>query len=132
VRNLLFWNKLSTFILQKMWGLYGYTMMYRETKKVKYLRMAKAIAKYLINQNNMPGDGVPYRDLDAPDIPNAPRDASSAAIMASALIELSRYVNYDLKKEYLGMAEKQIRTLASPEYTAALGENGDFILKHSI
>lgn len=116
----------------QMWGLYGYTMMYRETKKVKYLRMAKAIAKYLINQKNMPEDGVPYWDFDAPDIPKVPRDASSAAIMASALIELSRYVNNDLKKEYLEMAEKQIRTLASPEYTAAQGENGDFILKHSI
>jgi len=28
-------------------------------------------------------------------------------------------------------AEKQIRTLASPEYTAPAGENGGFILRHS-
>jgi len=114
------------------WGLYGYTVMYRETKDEKYLDMAKKIAKFIIHHKNMPEDGILYWDFDAPDIPKPSRDASAAAVMASALMELFEYVDDDLKREYLGIAEKQIRTLASPEYTAGIGENGNFILKHSV
>lgn len=114
------------------WGLYGYTTMYRETKDVRYLAQAQSIARYLIDHPRMPKDCVPYWDFDAPDIPNALRDASSGALMASALIELSQYVEKSLSEKYLEVATKQIRTLASPEYTAGIGENGNFILKHSV
>jgi unsaturated chondroitin disaccharide hydrolase len=113
------------------WGLYGYTFMYRETKDQKYLTFASNIVNYLINHPRMPKDFIPYWDFDAPEIPNEPRDASAAALMASALIELSQYVDTNLSEKYIGVAETQIRTLTSPEYTANLGANGDFILKHS-
>lgn len=114
------------------WGLYGYTFMYRETNDKKYLEQAQHIAAYLLNHPHMPKDYIPYWDLDAPDIPQALRDASAASIMASALIELSNYVDKKSSKKYLDVAEKQIRTLASPEYTAKVGENGNFILMHSV
>ncbi|NDP21141.1 MAG: glucuronyl hydrolase [Paludibacter sp.] len=114
------------------WGLYGYTLMYRETKDVHYLEMAKKIANYIFNHPNMPSDYIPYWDFNAPGIPNAKRDASAASIMASALTELSGYVEKPLRKKYLKIAEIQLRTLASPEYTANIGENGNFILKHSV
>jgi len=114
------------------WGLYGYTVMYRETGKKKYLNHAQEIATYLLNHPNMPSDYIPYWDLDAPDIPSAPRDASTASLMASALIELSQYVSKTEGEEYLKVAEKQIRRLASPDFTASFGENGGFILKHSV
>lgn len=114
------------------WGLYGYTVMYRETKEARYLEQANQIAGFLINHPRMPEDCIPYWDFDAPHIPDEPRDASAASVMASALIELSRYVSPDLSRKYVHIAETQIRTLASPAYTAALGENGDFILKHSV
>lgn len=114
------------------WGLYGYTMMYRETKKQEYLDQANKIAGLMINHSNFPADGIPYWDYLAPEIPGEPRDASAAAIMASALVELSGYVNEDLKKRYLGVAELQLKTLASPEYLAEPGSNGNFILKHSV
>lgn len=114
------------------WGLYGYTFMYRETKDIKYLEMAKKIANYMIHHPHMPKDYIPYWDFDAPAIPNEPRDASTAALMASALIELSQFVEKPLAKEYLKVVEMQIRTLASPAYTAKIGENGNFILKHSV
>ena len=52
--------------------------------------------------------------------------------MASALIELSGYVDRSLAKTYLDVAEKQIRTLSSPEYFAEKGTNANFILKHSV
>ena len=114
------------------WGLYGYAVMYRETKEVRYLEMAKNIAAFMLHHPNMPADKIPYWDFDAPDIPNALRDASAGAITASALIELSGYVDAALSKEYLDVAEIQLRTLSSPEYFAETGTNGNFILKHSV
>ena len=113
------------------WGLYGYTYMYRLTGRESYLEQARKIARFLLDHERMPADGIPYWDFDAPDIPDSPRDASAAAIMASALIELSDYAEEAEAIRYLAFAEKQIRTLASPEYTASAGENGNFILMHS-
>jgi len=113
------------------WGLYGYTYLYRETKDKRYLEQAKNIANFLINHPQMPKDFIPYWDYNAPQIPNTTRDASAATVMASALIELSDFVDADLKKKYMKVVDTQIRTLASDEYTAKRGENGDFILKHS-
>jgi hypothetical protein len=114
------------------WGLYGFTMMYRETHDKKYLEQAKHIADFIINHPNLPADKIPYWDFNAPDIPNAGQDASSGAIIASALLELSGYVDEASAKSYLQVAETQIRTLSSPEYFAEKGTNGNFILKHSI
>lgn len=114
------------------WALYGYTMMYRETGKEAYLQQAINVANFLINHPNMPADKVPYWDFDAPDIPNALRDASAGSIMASALIELSLYAEPKLSKEYLSVAEQQLKTLSSEEYLAAPGTNCNFILKHGL
>jgi hypothetical protein len=80
----------------------------------------------------MPEDKIPYWDYNAPGIPNTERDASAASIMASALIELSGYVDQETGKKYLDFAETQIRNLSSPTYLAKLGENGNFILMHSV
>ena len=106
------------------WGLYGFTMVYRETGNKKYLDHAVKIAKYLVNHPNMPKDKIPYWDYNAPGIPDEPRDASSGAIMASALIELSKYVDPVFSKECLAVAETQIRSLSSVDYRATFGKNG--------
>ena len=114
------------------WGLYGYTMMYRETGNRLYLKQARKIATFLMNHPRLPADKVPYWDYDAPDIPNAKRDASAAAIMASALIELSQLDHSKMAPQCLALAEKQLRTLSSPAYLAEEGEQGGFILKHGL
>ncbi|HOO98650.1 MAG TPA: glycoside hydrolase family 88 protein [Bacteroidales bacterium] len=114
------------------WGLYGYVVMYRETGLERYLKQAVNIADFLINHPNLPEDKIPYWDFNAPDIPNALRDASAGSIIASALIELSSYVSPEKGSEYLDVAETQIRTLSSDEYLAKPGENGNFILKHGV
>ena len=67
------------------WGLYGYTMTYRFTDHLDFLKQAEKIAGFLLENPNMPDDLVPYWDYDAPGIPDEPRDVSAAAIMASAL-----------------------------------------------
>jgi len=114
------------------WGLYGYVVMFRETGLARYLAQAVHIADFLISHPNMPEDMIPYWDFNAPDIPEAKRDASAGAIMASALIELSSYVDTVAGLKYLQVAEKQLRSLASPVYRAESGENGNFILMHCV
>jgi hypothetical protein len=114
------------------WGLYGFTMMYRETKDKRYLERATGIADFLLSHKNMPADGIPYWDYDAPNIPNAWRDASAAAIMASALLELAGTVDAGKAERYRAMAIKQLWTLSSPAYRAAPNSNGCFLLMHSV
>jgi hypothetical protein len=114
------------------WGLYGYTVMYRATKDKKYLDQANHIAQFLLNHPNLPADKVPYWDFNAPGIPNALRDASAAAIMASALLELQGYVEADKAKIYLSAAETMLRSLSAPPYKAAPGINGGFIIEHCV
>jgi hypothetical protein len=86
----------------------------------------------MIRHPNMPPDYIPYWDFDAPDIPDALRDASAAAIMASALVDLAARSAPELAREYMRVAQTQVRTLASPAYTAPVGGNGNFILMHAV
>lgn len=113
------------------WGLYGYTMMYRFTKDPKYLDFANKIANFILTNPNLPKDKIPYWDFNAPDIPNAPRDASAAALMASAFLELGQYTKGKERQKYLDNAEQILINLSSPAYRAKLGENGGFLLMHS-
>ena len=132
------------------WGLYGYTMMYRESGDTAYLAQARGIASFILPL--LPEDGIPEWDFNAPgtahamgmDAKGAPkpevykwkegdpvfRDSSAGAILASALIELSTYGDAD--GLYLSTAEKILRTLASPEYLAPEGENGNFLIRHGV
>ena len=111
------------------WALYGYTTCYRYTHDKKYLDQAEKVYNFIFNNKNLPADLVPYWDYDAPNIPNEPRDASSAACTASALYELSTYVP---DKNYKETADRIMESLASPAYRAEVGTNGNFILMHSV
>ena len=122
----------SSWARGQAWGLYGYTMMYRETGDSIYLDQAHRIARFILDHPRLPADKIPYWDFDSPKIPDDYRDSSAAAVIASALLELSKYSEEADKKEYFDVAEKQLRTLASPEYTAGIGTNTYFILKHGV
>lgn len=111
------------------WGLYGYTMCHRFSGEDRYLEQASRIADFILSHPRLPDDLVPYWDYDAPQIPNEPRDASAAAIMASALLDLA---DYSGNGEYRQAAETILRNLASPDYLAAAGENGNFLLLHGV
>ena len=110
------------------WGLYGFTMCYRETKNKAYQDHAENIASFILKHPNLPKDMVPYWDFNAPNIPNEPRDASAAAVMASALYELSLYSKNG--KEYRKAADKIIENLTK-YYRAPVGDARGFILLHS-
>jgi len=110
------------------WALYGYTMCYRETRNTVYLQQAENVAKFILNHPNLPADKIPYWDFNAPGIPNEPRDASAAAVMASGLEELSWYSKN--KKEYHQVAVTILKNLTK-NYRSPIGENKGFILIHS-
>lgn len=118
----------SSWARGQAWGLYGYTVCYRYTKDQRYLEEAQKIAEFIINYKDTPKDGIPYWDYNANNIPNEPRDVSAAAITVSALIELDAYSD----GAYLPAIDKILSSLASDEYTAKIGENKNFILKHSV
>ena len=112
------------------WAIYGYTMMYRETKDPAYLAFAQKVSDFALNHPNMPVDGVPYWDFGAP---GEERDTSAAAIIASGLLELSQYVeNPDKAAKYRAFAVKELLALASPEYFSEGDEIGHWLLKHGV
>jgi unsaturated chondroitin disaccharide hydrolase len=114
------------------WGLYGYTETYRETKDKTYLAQANKIAAFILSHPNFPKDKIAYWDFNAPGIPNVLRDASAAAIMAAAFLELCEYSNKKLAKQYFKVAETILKNLSQPVYKATAGTNGGFILQHGL
>lgn len=117
------------------WALYGYTMCYRYTRDPRYLERAQAVADWWLALPDMPSDGVPYWDMKAPgtggdDNPDVPRDASAAALIASALYELSDYVDADRRDSYRRNADKMLDSLTSA-YTNKIGAKEGFLLDHS-
>jgi chondroitin AC lyase len=132
----------STWSRGQAWGIYGFTMAYRETKDKRFLETAQKMADYFIE--HLPKDKIPYWDFnvnqpgytpiwnyDATKYHEPPRDASAAAIAASALIELSGYVNKEEGRKELKTAEKILSSLLSSQYRTTADENAGFILKHA-
>lgn len=113
------------------WGVYGYTMMYRETRLPAYLEQASRIAEFITNHPRLPEDKIPYWDFDAPPSPDTSRDVSAAAVICSALLELSEFVPAAAALRYRDLAHQQLRALSSERYRAPVGGNGGFLLMHA-
>ena len=122
-------NDSSSWARGQGWALYGFTMSYRFAKNKEFLDQAVNVANFIMNHHSIPADKVPLWDFDAPE--DAPRDASAAALMASALIELSDYVP-EKRAEYLNFAKQQLIALSSDNYFAKEGTNGNFVLMHNV
>ena len=127
------------------WGIYGFTMCYRETKDKRFLKTAEKMADFYLDHPNLPSDKVAWWDFNAfqegytPGIRsnackmvNNYRDASAAACVASALLELSTYSKGSKSKKYLESAKQILHALGSTNYRAELGKNANFILMHSV
>lgn len=127
------------------WGIYGFTMVYRETKDPRFLKTAQRMADFYVNHPNLPSDKITYWDFNAYQNGYTPgvrsnankvvanyRDASAAATVASALLELSTYTKGKKGKTYLETARQILHSLGSPAYRAKEGANGNFILMHSV
>ena len=99
------------------WAIYGYTMVYRYTKEQRFLDFAQKVADiYLKRLKETSNDWIPIWDMDDPRGQQAPKDASAACVVASALIELSEYVDKEKGAAYLSAAENMLRDLSSANY----------------
>ena len=125
------------------WGLYGFSMVYRETKDSKFLEFAENIADYIINHPNLPADKIPLWDFNATNPAFKPqwkpdmslytlkeRDVSAATIIASAMYELSTFTSSGLRFKIF--ADKIVESLSSKKYRANIGENNNFILTQNV
>ena len=111
------------------WGLYGYTMCFRETGDTAFLNQARHIAGFIFQHKNLPQDLIPYWDFNAPDIPNEPRDVSAATVTASGLYELCALDPVNRAK-YKALADKIMENLTL-NYRAEPGKDKGFLLLHS-
>ena len=109
------------------WAVYGYTVVYRETKDPKYLDFAQKVTDVYLER--LPEDKIPYWDFSAPGIPDAPRDASAASVVASALLELSTYLPTGKGKRYKDAAIEMLASLSSDRYQS--GKSNPAFLLHS-
>lgn len=134
----------STWSRGQAWAIYGFTMVYRETKDQRFLKTAEGLADFFIHHKNLPADKIPYWDFNANQQGYTPgvrshannvnilyRDASAAAIVASALMELSTY-SRNKGNNYRSFAVKMLHSLSSPAYRAPIGNNGNFLLMQSV
>jgi len=110
------------------WAIYGYTMVYRETRDPKFLEFAQKVTDVYLDR--LPDDYIPYWDFDDPAIPDSPRDASAACVVASALLELQNYVDQEKSKTYIDAAKKMLTSLSSPDYQC--GDMKPAFLMHSV
>ena len=117
----------STWSRGQAWAIYGYTMVYRETNDKKFLNFAKKVTEAYLCR--LPDDYVPYWDFDDPSIPHTSRDASAAAVVASALLELQQYVDAKTAARYREAATKMLASLASDRYRS--GSKRPSFLDHS-
>jgi len=133
----------STWSRGQAWGVYGFTMTYRETGDKRFLNTALHMADFFINHKNLPSDKIPYWDFNinqagykspakaqSNQLTYTPRDASAAAIFASALFELSKYAGTK-GVVYKNIAHQILNSLSSAAYFAKPGTNNGFILMHS-
>lgn len=133
----------STWARGQGWAIYGFTMMYRETKDKRFLAAAEKAADFYLNHPNLPMDKIPYWDFNVgqkgytPDWDYAahklsyiPRDASAGALVSSGLLELSTFSKDG--NRYFKSAEQMLKSLSGNGYLAKPGANSGFILKHSV
>lgn len=121
-------NDDSAWARGQAWGIYGYTSCYRESKDIAFKNQAERIAD-MIMARVQTEDAIPYWDYNAPITDQTPRDASAAAVTASAMLELSTLIPDG--KKYFNYAEKILKSLSSEQYLAKKGENQGFVLMHS-
>ncbi len=110
------------------WAIYGFTMVYRETHEKQFLDFAEKVAEVYLKR--LPDDLIPYWDLNAPHTPGEPKDASAAAVTASALLELSTDVPDKARAgEYYHKAVKMLGELSSAQYQSR--DKNEAFLMHS-
>ena len=112
------------------WAIYGYTMVYRYTQDARFLAFAQKVTDiYLKRLQETSNDWVPLWDMDDPRGLQAPKDASAACVVASALLELCQYVDTEKGKAYKDAAIHMLSDLSTDLYQSR--EKNVAFLMHS-
>jgi rhamnogalacturonyl hydrolase YesR len=135
----------STWSRGQAWGIYGFTTVYRFTRDSSFLSTAKGLADFFLKHKNLPADKVPLWDFnvgeegfqpdwnyDPANYPETPRDASAAAIAASALLELSDYCSGEEQQYYKNAASDILASLSKEPYLNTDKANPYFVLKNCV
>lgn len=121
------WSDESLWARGQAWAIYGFTQTYRHLPDPKYLETARRAADLFIER--LPADTLPYWDFDAPNIPREEKDASAAAIAASAFLDLADLTGED---RYRSAAIDLLTALSTPEQLAGTEDQVGGLLKHSV
>ena len=116
----------TTWSRGQAWMIYGYTVMYRYTRDLRYLFLAQKLADYFIQ--HLPADKVANWDFQST---LEHRDASASAIVASALFEMQSYIDNVCKRNfYRSQAEEILYNLLQPKFFTS-GNGTNALLFHS-
>jgi len=117
----------STWARGQAWAVYGFTMVYRETRDERFLVVARRAADYFLA--HLPDDFVPMADFQSPYSDLAHKDSSAAAIAASGLIELSQ-LETDARRSqrYRSGAANMLDSLTSSTYLSTDSKNAGLLL----
>jgi unsaturated chondroitin disaccharide hydrolase len=119
----------STWARGQAWAVYGYTMVYRYTRDPRMLEAAQKVTDYYLSR--LPADGIPPWDFDAP-ASQMLKDSSTAAAVASALLELTNYVPETGKQiQYWTAAMRMLDALSTSAYLAN-GNQSPGLLLHGV
>lgn len=92
------------------WCAYGFLEAYRATGREDFLGGARRALEYHIRRT--PDDPVTFNDYDDPRIPDAPRDTSAAAILASAALGMDAVLGAEkAESHFRGEAARVLEAL---------------------
>jgi unsaturated chondroitin disaccharide hydrolase len=112
------------------WAAYGFGICYEYSRDMRFLATSEACADYYITHAN--ADGIPPWDFRAPAEQRKLVDTSAAAIMASALIRLSRLIQDPVKGHFYMMTAIRILRTLCEEYLAKATPGWEGILQGSL
>ncbi len=118
----------STWTRGQAWGVYGFALSYRYTKKAEYLDTAKRMALYFLA--HLPEDDVAYWDFDVPVEASTPRDSSASAIVACGLMEILEHLDAnDPDREVLEQGLQKSMTSLVKNYSTQEEPNVEGFIK---
>ena len=111
------------------WAVYGFTLSYIHTGNEEFLDTAIKTADFMIGK--LPEDLVPVWDMVFDESSGEERDSSAAAILSSALIDLSRFVD-DEKSAFYQFVSIQILSNLTQSYFNHSHKGGEPVILHGV
>ena len=84
------WRVDSTWARGQSWGMHNFCAAYESTGNENYLNAAIKMCDWWVSHN--PSDYIPFYDFEDPEAFKRPKDSCAAAMAATALMRISRYV----------------------------------------